>query len=171
MTFKAAAVANEFLRLSTGEGKEMTPLKLQKLVYFAHGWYLALTGSALISEPVQAWRYGPVISSLYREFRDYGNEPIVTPAAAFQMRKGKASFIVERLDNSGADEQEIEKARAVIGRVWQQYGGYSAARLSNATHAPGSPWAQVYEEGRKNVTIPDDKIRTYFQSLANATTR
>jgi len=168
MAFKAAAVANEFLRLSTSKGKDMTPLKLQKLVYFAHGWYLALTGSPLISEPVRAWKYGPVIPSLYKEFKDYGNEPIVTPAASFQVRQGKASIVVDRLENSGASEQEIERARAVIGKVWEEYGGYSAARLSNATHAPGSPWAQVYVEGSRNVTIPDEKIRAYFQSLANA---
>lgn len=168
MAFTANAVANEFLRLSMAEEKALSPMKLQKLVYFAHGWYLALTGNPLISEPVQAWQYGPVIPSLYREFREYGNDPIVTPAVSFQVTGGRGSIGVSTLENSGTDAGEIERARAIIQRVWEQYGGYSAARLSNATHAKGSPWAQVYTEGSKNIAIPNDKIRIYFENLAHA---
>ena len=69
MPFSAAAVANEFLHLAHRDDRPITPLKMQKLVYFAHGWHLAITGAPLISEPIQAWQYGPVISSLYQIFK------------------------------------------------------------------------------------------------------
>jgi uncharacterized phage-associated protein len=52
MPFSAAAVANESLRLAHRDGKTITPLKMQKLVYFAYGWHLAMTKRPLISEPI-----------------------------------------------------------------------------------------------------------------------
>ena len=76
MPFSAAAVANEFLRLARRDEQTITPLKMQKLVYFAHGWHLALFGTPLIEEPVQAWQFGPVISSLYQEFKKFGSRAI-----------------------------------------------------------------------------------------------
>jgi uncharacterized phage-associated protein len=61
MPYPAAAIANEFIKVAKRNGVLLTPMKLQKLVYFAHGWYLALLGKPLINEPVEAWKFGPVI--------------------------------------------------------------------------------------------------------------
>jgi len=68
MPLPSAAVANYFLDLGLRESIPITPLKLQKLVYFAHGWYLGFTGEPLLNEGIQAWEYGPVIPSLYHDF-------------------------------------------------------------------------------------------------------
>jgi uncharacterized phage-associated protein len=171
MPFPATAVANEFLTIAKAEGKELTPLKLQKLVYFAHGWYLALTGQPLISETIQAWQYGPVIPTLYREFREYGNGTIGTPAVQSGFIGGRFTMSVPSLDSCGHSRDEIEKARQVIRKVWELYGGFSSVRLSNASHVPGGPWEKVYKEGHKSIPIPNDEIRTYFQGLAHATGR
>jgi len=168
MPFPATAVANEFLTIAIAEGKELSPMKLQKLVYFAHGWYLALTGEPLISERIEAWQYGPVIPSLYREFKEYGNAPVVTPAFEVRYDGWKPSFVVSKLGDSG---DGVNKARQVIKKVWQLYGEYSSVRLSNATHVPGSPWSEVYKEGSRHTIIPDDTIKTYFRELANAPKR
>jgi uncharacterized phage-associated protein len=172
MPFSTKAVANEFLTIARKAGKDLTPMKLQKLVYFAHGWFLAVTGKPLISERVQAWQYGPVIQSLYKEFKEYGNEPIITPAAIESGWDGERTRVfVYSLDNSGLKEEEINEARQVIQKVWDLYGGFSAARLSNATHVDGGPWQQVYKEGHRSIEIPDDKIRGYFQGLAHVSAR
>jgi uncharacterized phage-associated protein len=168
MSFPATAVANEFLTIAMAAGKELTPMKIQKLVYFAHGWFLALTGEPLISEQIEAWQYGPVIPSLYQEFKEYGNLPVVTPAFETRYDGWKPSFVVSRLGGSG---DAVDKARQVINKVWQLYGEYTSVRLSNATHAAGSPWSQVYAEGRKHTVIPEETIKTYFRELANAARR
>jgi uncharacterized phage-associated protein len=76
MPFPAEAVANEFLELAKKDGEALSPMKLLKLVYFAHGWHLALTGEPLIEEPVQAWQFGPVIPSIYHQFKRFGSGPI-----------------------------------------------------------------------------------------------
>jgi uncharacterized phage-associated protein len=167
MAFPAKAIANEFLTLAKNNGQELTPMKIQKLVYFAHGWFLAITGRPLISENVQAWDYGPVIKSLYGDFREYGNSPISFPATEFKMRDSRMTLFVPLIGNSG-DPGDREIASQVVRKVWDEYGGYTPARLSNATHAPDSPWNQVYKEGEKNIPIPDESIRGYFLKVANA---
>src|SRR5712691_11530985 len=73
MSYSALTVANTFLDLATQEGKYVTNMKLQKLVYIAHGYYLAYrAGEPLIFEDVKAWQWGPVIVELYEALRQYG---------------------------------------------------------------------------------------------------
>lgn len=68
MPYSAKAVANEFLHLAKDEGRSVTPMQLLKLVYFAYGWYWAFADDRLLDERVQAWKYGPVVPSVYHEF-------------------------------------------------------------------------------------------------------
>ena len=64
--YSAKAIANAFLQRAFNEKKAIGQLKLQKLVYIAHGYYLALTGgNPLVNEPFEAWDYGPVNRTLY----------------------------------------------------------------------------------------------------------
>ncbi len=70
------AVANAFLDLAKKSEEEITHMKLQKLIYIAHGFNLSNFDFPLIDEQVEAWRYGPVIRSVYDEFKSYGHDPI-----------------------------------------------------------------------------------------------
>ena len=162
MSFSAASIANEFLRLANRDRKRITPLKMQKLVYFAHGWYLAVAGEPLLAEPIQAWKYGPVIPTLYREFKECGSSPIEFPATSQVPGKGT---VIAKLENEG-DPAEIDLARRVIERVWEQYGHYSAAQLTSLTHNEGSPWDLVPNKDELGVEIPNSTIRDYFVRMA-----
>jgi uncharacterized phage-associated protein len=169
MPFPAIAVANEFLAIAKTQGITLTPMKLQKLVYFAHGWCLALTGQPLIRESVQAWQYGPVIPAIYHELKGVGNGPITGPANDLVMHgDGKIYFSAITLEDF-PESEERKNAQEIIARVFTQYGKYSAAQLSNATHLEGTPWSQVYREGQRRVPIPNETIKTYFEGLASAT--
>ena len=168
MPFPATVVANEFVAIAKASGQPLTPMKLQKLVYFAHGWYLALTERPLVSEHVEAWQYGPVIPAIYHEFKSSGNGPITSPATNFQYTgDGKFCLHSPSLDDFPEDEEK-KSAKEIINRVFQIYGKYSAVQLSNATHLPGTPWKQIYKDGIRKLEIPDDVIKSYFQRLANA---
>ncbi len=70
MAFAARQVANWFIERAAQEGEYLTQLKLQKLVYMAHGWNLALLGKPLISENIEAWKWGPVIRYAIPRFRE-----------------------------------------------------------------------------------------------------
>ena len=80
MPYDAIAIANWFLDRAFSGGDSLTPMKLQKMVYIAHGWSLGLSDNSLIHDAVEAWKWGPVIRSVYREFRDFGAETITTRA-------------------------------------------------------------------------------------------
>src|SRR5947209_3400405 len=103
MPYDAKAIANYFLDLAEAEAKSLTPMKLQKLVYYAHGWHLALTGRPLLDEEIQAWSFGPVIRSLYNEFREFGAEPITRRACLVEPAADRGSLI-EKIREPSIDD-------------------------------------------------------------------
>lgn len=163
MAYDAKAIANYFLDLAEGSGQTLNPMKIQKLVYFAHGWHLAAYNRPLIDEQVQAWRYGPVIPSLYHEFKQYGSGPITGRATTLECYESGSL----RLVTPAVGDEEV---MSLLSTVWEVYKNYSAIQLSNLTHEKGSPWDQTFaqSEGRKSVDIPDDLIRRYFDTAVAA---
>jgi uncharacterized phage-associated protein len=167
VAYPAKAVANEFLRLAKEHGQPVSPMTLLKLVFFAHGWYLAATGRPLIKEQVEAWRYGPVIRVLYDEFKHFGNCPI-SDSAHDIIFDGKRLIAHEpNLQDSVSceSEGEYEDASKVIRWVWDKYRGFEAIKLSQLTHLADSPWKNVYKDGVRNIVIPNDVIRGYYKKL------
>lgn len=122
-------------------------MKLQKLVYISHGWYLGLVGEPLISEDVEAWKWGPVVRSLYRDFADYGSSPIT----AVPM-KSEIDPVASRL----------------LERVWEVYRRFTAAQLSSMTHATGTPWSDAFRSEGKPAIIPTQSIRQHYKMLAKS---
>lgn len=167
MPYSAKAVANEFLALAKDEGKQLTPMQLQKLVYFAYGWYLAITGERLLDERVEAWQWGPVVPSLYNEFKRFGSGPITEFARkAVVGTDGRISYEPYRVMSDRPEHDVI--AMKIIRKIWEIYGRFSASQLSNMTHAPESPWSQTPEKDVRGTDIPDDVIKAYFERLAHA---
>lgn len=137
-----ATVANFFI----ARVEDLTQMKLQKLVFFAHGWCLAIHGRRLIDEEIQAWQYGPVIASLYHELKGYGSDAIPQH---------------ERIP--GGDPELPADVRQLLKRVLAAYGEYDAITLSKMTHLPGAPWEDAYD-GSRYSTISDTSIGEYFRS-------
>ena len=67
----ASSIANYFI---SNKNLDVDNLKLNKLVYISYGFALACFKEELelFKEPIQAWRLGPVIPSIYHEFKRYG---------------------------------------------------------------------------------------------------
>lgn len=154
--YSAVEIANYFLQTS---GFNISPMKVQKLVYYAHAWHLALHGTPLIQEQVEAWRYGPVIPNLYTELRAYGNN-LVTRLI------DELSY--EDLEFHPVAIPEDDHTLDHLNSIWDSYGDFSATRLSNMTHIAGSPWAQTWHENiAPNTAIPNETIEHYFVNLRN----
>lgn len=170
MPFKAAQVANYFLELAEKGGRQLTPMKLQKLVFFAHGWHLALAGQPLVNESVEAWQWGPVIPSLWGELKEFGNQPItrrITTVRILDRKPLKWKIIEDSLEQSGEEKAAVENAKELIERVWEAYGDISAVQLSNMTHEDGTPWHTVWmpmaAKPIKRKDIPNELIAEYFR--------
>lgn len=168
MPYSSQAVANYFIDLGRRDSKPLSPLKLQKLVYFAHGWYLALTGEPLLNEQIEAWQYGPVVPSLFWDFREFGSESIDRPATTIEV--GNGDFLVEvktpRIEDEVGDH---EPAKSILNRVWDSYGQFTAVQLSNMTHKSGTPWSDVVTQHHfhppRGTDIPGELIKSHFESL------
>ena len=167
MAYPAKAVANEFLHLAKDERRKVTPMQLLKLVYFAHGWYLALYGERLIDEQVEAWKYGPVVPSIYHEFKRFGNEPITEFATETKVTKRDGKGLILTLEEVRIPDTD-QRAKMLIKRVWDVYKGFSAIQLSRMTHEPGSPWAETPDKDIKGTDIDEHLIKQYFEELARA---
>lgn len=147
----AFPVANHILWRANKDAVDITPMKLQKLMYFLHGWYMAITGHKLISEGFSRWQYGPVVPSVYRELRDYGGAPIEDYIKQYD--ENSAQFLPLFVNTSSLPQFE-----SILEQVWQQYGSLSAIQLSTLTHEFGSPWYLT----PPNQEIPDYLIRDDF---------
>lgn len=154
MAYTPQHIANYFLDQARAERRPMGQMKLIKLVYIAYGWYLALKGERLFDEPIQAWQHGPVVPSVYHEFKHYGGDSITERAAFYDLDTGE--FIYPEVDP--ADEE----TREVLSKVWAAYKNFSAWTLRNKTHEPGTPWTLTYHQGVRNKVITDDLIESHF---------
>lgn len=168
MAYSSKAVANYLLDLAEEEGQSLSPMKLQKLVYFAHGWHLAVVGVPLVHEQVEAWKWGPVIRSLYYEFREFGNQSISGRAIHFSMDGPGFEFdqTTPSIDEEAADAEDANRAKALLKKVWDVYKEFTAIQLSKMTHEVGSPWDKVFQkysgDPPKGTDIPEDSIREHF---------
>ena len=159
----AMKIANYFLKMTAVKKAGVSPLKLQKLVYVAHAWHLALTdGIPLVEDEwVEAWKYGPVFPSIYHEFKKFGNRKI-TAFGTDIVRNGDDFEVVEPMLETS--ETPVFK---LLDRIWEVYGKYSGIELSNMTHASGSPWDIARQDGgaKRNLHIENDDIADYYRKL------
>ena len=117
-------VANYFLsKLNVNEGSSITPLKLQKLVYYAQAWSLVWDNKVLFSEPMEAWAHGPVNPDLYYQYKDYGWRNIGP---------------VEDIDVSIFSKEQME----TMDVIWDDYGDFDGKYLERLTHQE-DPWIEA----------------------------
>lgn len=156
-TYKPSWVANTFiLQAKEDQVRDVDPLKIQKLVYNMHGWYLASTGCPVVGERFEAWPKGPVLSSLYQKFKKYRWHRIDDYAQDVDPQTGEnKSLVVARSD---------ERFYSIFNVVWNRYKDFTGEQLSALTHAAGTPWSKAREAGRQYIS--DDDIKLHFIDLA-----
>jgi len=136
----ASTIANAFLKLSRPEiGDCITNLKLQKLLYYAQGFHLALRGRPLFNEDILAWEYGPVVKDVYKKFSKYGGNAIPSP--------------------KGGVVLDVNEKKIITG-VWKIYGQFSAWKLKDMTHSE-RPW----KETDRNEVISRETLKSFFSDL------
>lgn len=136
------------------ELKEVTPLMLQKLLYFIQGLSLALSDKPIFKEDCQAWVHGPVYPDVYNLFRDFKYNPI-----------DDARFAIF----DGCEERLSKEERDVVDLVINSFGEYSAKVLEKITHHDDS-WRKArngYDDDvLSNVIISKDSIAKYYKDIS-----
>jgi len=139
---KAKDIGQYFLYLAERNKKPINNKKLQKLVYYAQAWHLALTKKKLFDEPIEAWVHGPAVRSLYGRYKKYGFEPIR-----------------EVIDNDIINTIP-KKTKEILDSVWNVYGKFDAGYLEMLTHSE-DPWLnarnnlQPHESSTNEILIKD----------------
>lgn len=160
MNTNALSVANYFIDLAKEEGEPIKLLGLVKRVYIAHGFALALLGHGLLDprfDKVEAWKYGPVIPSVYHSFKQHKAKPITEKAVILELdENNQPIFPTPNLDKE-KDKDEI----AIVKMVWKRYKSFSDGELVDLTHEEGTPW-QLSFKPSLNIEIPDELTRAYY---------
>lgn len=167
MAHDPKAVANYILECAQEDGEKISPMKLLKLTYLAHGWTLGLTGQPLITEHPEAWRYGPVIPSLYHDFKEYGHSPVDRWARWPDWSGDVPTYTVPKLSHAS------DMILSIIQKVWSTYKRYSGEQLSALTHQKGTPWYITWHEkggkDRLGTDIADDLIQSHYEDRVRST--
>src|SRR5690554_2686459 len=117
----ANAGADYLLCIAREHGDYLTPLKIQKLVFYADAWFLALHDDELVPESFEAWVHGPVLRSLYYRFQGYRWNPILQDVECPEMDEVVAEFLED---------------------LYAEYGKFSGYELEQLTHQE-EPWRRA----------------------------
>jgi uncharacterized phage-associated protein len=137
-------VANSVVAECDAErGEIISNLKLQKMLYYLQGFFIAIFDQKLFKEPIVAWQYGPVVVAAYEHFRDFG--------------KGSISLA----ENEKTVKLSIKNYN-LFKNVLKEYGQFSAIKLMEMTHGE-PPWKKTFNE-RPGKEITYNRMKEYFKT-------
>lgn len=135
MPYPAFAVANTLIERSKMTGVPLTPLKLQKVMYFLTSEYAKETGGDnLMLDNFQAWAYGPVVPAIYQKFKPFRAHPITGYATDSQ------GYILKVMV---AENPAFERT---LNRVWDATASKTPTQLVTISQADGSAWSQTWND-------------------------
>lgn len=142
--YKAVDVSRFIISHEHSIGKEISNLRLQKILYFVQAKFLTKNKKVCFSDEMQAWTFGPVVPNVYYLYRIF---------AAFDIRDSSPfSFIPEKDKN-------------LIKSVLDMCRPYPTYQLVDITHSQ-DPWKNAIASGEGTIITPDS-IRTYFEEQIN----
>lgn len=140
MAYSALDVAKYVINYEHSQGREVSNLRLQKLLYFVQAKVLMETGEPCFEDEMQAWEYGPVVPVVYKEFCRYRNLPIEK-----QSLNTKIDSIIT----------------ALIENILEYLSEISTSELVQITHCQ-DPWVEAKKKGNRQ-PISIAAIGKYFK--------
>lgn len=127
----AKGLANLLLDWADEDKIVITPMKLQKLLFFCHADFLVSYNKKLVTQDFEAWDYGPVIPSVYAEFKDFGANRVTSRAFSFDPISATRSIAT-----CSVSDDDLPKLR----EIYVFYRRLRAEFLSDLSHVRGGPW-------------------------------
>lgn len=165
--YEARKICNFLIARSVAHSFELTNLRINKLLYFIHGWGLTSRREGLIRNHFLAWKHGPVVRPVFDTFKIFGEGRITEPAKYLDYVAAEEKVVT--YDDIASSDCEI------ISRVFTAYDRYTTSQLVTMSHEPGGPWDIVYsawsKDNRLNLRIPNELIREHFLKQAGGQVR
>lgn len=133
-------------------GKEITPLALQKILYYAQGFYKAFFGKFLFEDDCQAWVHGPVYVDIYEKYKEF-----------------KSANIFIDIDYD-IEDIIVDEKREILDAIIKYFGYYNGKALEKMSHYE-TPWINARKgllptENSNNIINKED-IKEYFEKVKN----
>lgn len=144
MSYPVIDIANKVIaNTDINQGETISNLKLQKMLYYLQGFFIAAFDKKLFEEPIEAWQYGPVVRDAYFYFKDFGPAAIILKGdeKIVELKKSEEELFVE---------------------VMEEYGQFSAIKLMNMTHEE-LPWKKTFNENPQG-EISYELLKEYFKT-------
>ncbi len=126
LKYRAADVADWFLsKINSNSGDTISPLKLQKLIYYAQAWHLTAFNTPIFGEDIEAWAHGPVVPSQYHRFKHIFRDQTID---------------IKQIELKVP--QFEEHTEELLYEVLDAYGEHSAGYLERLTHKE-RPWIEA----------------------------
>lgn len=155
-----------FINKGIREEHPITQISLQKLLYFSQGFHLGLKDKKLFNDTIYAWKYGPVVKTVYDKYRVFGNNTI---------REENADFIFYQFEFPGNPDKLSEETLELLTLLWNKLGKIPPFKLVAYTHKEGSPWFEILKEDdesfqekddiKRDLVIPIKKMHSYFKQF------
>ncbi len=139
--YDALDVARYVINYENSQDRLVSNLRLQKLLYFIQAQFLVTSGYACFSDKIEAWDFGPVVPSVYHEYKLFGSSSI-------------PRFLSCEAVNI------TPKDRLLIERILDKCSHYSTTELVSITHRQ-QPWKDAYDR-KYDRTISNHSIKSFF---------
>lgn len=127
----------------------ITHLKLQKLLYYAQGVFLAITGKRLFKEQIEAWQHGPVVAKVYDEYKKFGRDNILIEVDA------NVEDVIRNIEGN------VEVSN-ILNMVYDNFAIYTAWQLREMSHVKNGPWDKAMSKNEKIIDL--NEIKNFFES-------
>ncbi|MEB0262553.1 MULTISPECIES: type II toxin-antitoxin system antitoxin SocA domain-containing protein [unclassified Mucilaginibacter] len=154
MTYSANSISDFFISQAIAAGETISPVKLQKLVYYSQAWNFTIFDRVLFDERIEAWTHGPVVKSVYERFKEF---PMYSAIDTYSLELSDVNF----------DDESF----AILSDVNSIYGEHSGKYLEDLTHNE-DPWLNArigvpsYLACNNEITLKS--MKEYYSKLSGA---
>lgn len=153
MSYDVRFIANYILERAEDQGREVSNVSINKIVYFIHEVFIVQLGRPLVEAKIEAWKYGPVFRELYLAFREFGPDKITGRATRMDFDLGEEVPVWDEIEQG--DEERLEELIDMYLRI-------PAFTLVEMSHKVGGAWDVVYNQSGEinpGMRISDDLIK------------
>lgn len=142
--YDVVTIGNVIIRYGMQEGRRLTNIELQKLLYMTQLIHVGLTGNPLFLNKMEAWDSGPTIPDAYAAYRKFG-ENYIAPVGTWEL------------------ELLNPMSKIIVKNVMKQTEGMTAKDLCQITKHQ-DPWMNCYKRSETRI-IPLKEIENLAKKL------